>query len=99
MHKDEGQVVILGAGFDTSYWNLSEDLPLSWVEVDFGAVISRKIRSILLGYFFIYYFYFYKVFFILEFNFIQTFYKRSKKILQDKLKLNSEEVEQKSKFL
>ena len=42
------QVISLGAGFDTLYWNLKDAglAPASFVEVDFPTVTSRKIHFI-----------------------------------------------------
>ena len=42
------QVISLGAGFDTLYWNLTDGAvkPVSFVEVDFAAVTSRKLHHI-----------------------------------------------------
>ena len=45
------QVVSLGAGFDTLYWNLKDEglNPASFIEVDFSAVTSMKIAHIRRG--------------------------------------------------
>jgi len=42
--KCQGQIVNLGAGFDTTYWNLKDDglAPKNFIEVDFQGVTSRK---------------------------------------------------------
>ncbi|KAH3806062.1 leucine carboxyl methyltransferase 1-like [Dreissena polymorpha] len=42
------QVVSLGAGFDTLFWNLKDECvnTTSYIEVDFSAVTSRKIQCI-----------------------------------------------------
>ena len=42
------QVVNLGAGFDTTYWQLQDDgcAPQVFIEVDFPAVTARKIHFI-----------------------------------------------------
>lgn len=46
--KGKCQVVSLGAGFDSLYWNLKDtgSNPASYIEVDFSAVTSRKIQYI-----------------------------------------------------
>lgn len=46
--KGKCQVVSLGAGFDSLYWNLKDagTNPVSYIEVDFSAVTSRKIQYI-----------------------------------------------------
>lgn len=46
--KGKCQVISLGAGFDSLYWNLKDAgmNPASYVEVDFSAVTSRKIQCI-----------------------------------------------------
>ncbi|CAD5116177.1 DgyrCDS5095 [Dimorphilus gyrociliatus] len=48
--KTEGncQIVNLGAGYDTTYWNLKDDslTPKSFIEVDFPAVTMKKCRII-----------------------------------------------------
>lgn len=45
------QIVNLGAGFDTSYWQLSEHSmnPQLFIEVDFGMVTARKCQYIRLA--------------------------------------------------
>ena len=45
------QVVSLGAGFDTLYWNLKDEgvNPTSFIEVDFSAITSMKIAHIRRG--------------------------------------------------
>lgn len=42
------QVVNLGAGFDTQFWNLVDqnEVPSKWVDVDFDLVTSRKVQVI-----------------------------------------------------
>lgn len=42
--KCQGQIVNLGAGFDTTYWNLKDEnlVPKSFIEVDFQGVTARK---------------------------------------------------------
>ncbi|KAL4220672.1 Leucine carboxyl methyltransferase 1 [Mactra antiquata] len=42
------QIVSLGAGFDSLYWNLKDSdlVPASYIEVDFSAVTSKKIHYI-----------------------------------------------------
>lgn len=42
------QVVNLGAGFDTTFWNLADrgQLPRKWIETDFETVTSRKVHLI-----------------------------------------------------
>lgn len=42
------QVVNLGAGSDTSFWNLEDSslMPLCWVDVDFETIIAHKIKTI-----------------------------------------------------
>ncbi|XP_028413613.1 leucine carboxyl methyltransferase 1-like [Dendronephthya gigantea] len=46
--KNVCQVINLGSGFDTRYWQLKEacQSPKTFYEVDFGAVISRKCMAI-----------------------------------------------------
>ena len=38
------QIVNLGAGFDTTYWNLKDEglAPIRFIEVDFQGVTARK---------------------------------------------------------
>lgn len=42
------QIVNLGAGFDTQFWNLADqnEVPRKWVDVDFDLVTSRKVQVI-----------------------------------------------------
>lgn len=46
--KPQCQIVSIGAGYDTMFFNLSDEgkLPLKYVEIDFMRVISSKIRLI-----------------------------------------------------
>ncbi|XP_033100656.1 leucine carboxyl methyltransferase 1-like [Anneissia japonica] len=48
MTECKGQVVSLGAGFDTALWRLKDAklLPTSYIEVDFRPVTSRKCQKI-----------------------------------------------------
>lgn len=42
--KGEGQIINLGAGFDTTYWNIADEgLPIkNFVEMDFPGVTTKK---------------------------------------------------------
>ena len=42
------QVINLGAGSDSLFWNLCDQslVPLKWIELDFETVVNRKIRVI-----------------------------------------------------
>ena len=46
--KQNCQVVNLGAGSDTHFWNLADEglLPKKWIEVDFDGIVNRKIYTI-----------------------------------------------------
>ena len=49
MTKSECQVINLGAGSDTWYWNLVDEQrspKKAWVEVDFGEVTAKKLYQI-----------------------------------------------------
>ena len=46
--KQNCQVVNLGAGSDTHFWNLADEglLPKKWIEVDFDGIVNHKIYTI-----------------------------------------------------
>ena len=48
LNNGKCQIVNLGAGLDTIYWRLHDEslLPLKYVEVDFGEVVSKKLHMI-----------------------------------------------------
>jgi len=48
VNQRQCQVVNLGAGFDTQYWNLCDEVltPSVWVDVDFDAITGAKIHYI-----------------------------------------------------
>lgn len=48
MNNGQCQIVNLGAGLDTIFWRMIDEdiLPLKYVEVDFGEVVSKKLHMV-----------------------------------------------------